>query len=279
MITTLKTWSETTKALLKKPRALAIFAALYSVLLATLYIFVTTREATAWQVIITFLFLVLIPAEFFILQAAIVAHAHDGEFQWGRILRHALKIAVTTIPIILVGYLFWILLNKWQAHYPPPVPSLTLPTPPAAAGPQPIHWPTLLFATLRCLLFGIVLPLALIHLWIEVTANDLRNLFSGGSNASLKRIGNVFARAFASDSVLIYALGLLLFVVIPYAALFVRLPARGTKTDFAVFIARLVLAFAFTLIGWVVTLSALARTGNNVDAVANRDVVPVEAPA
>src|SRR5213594_4066980 len=70
--TTFKTWIDRTRALLTNPSALAIFAALYAVLLATLYWFSATREATVWQVFITFAGFVVIPAEFFILQAAIV---------------------------------------------------------------------------------------------------------------------------------------------------------------------------------------------------------------
>src|SRR5437016_6440127 len=118
--TTLKTEVQTVKRLFTSPRALAIFAGLYALLLAILYLFVSTREATAWQVIVTLFFLILIPAEFFILQATVVAHALDGKINWGRVLRDSCKLAVVTIPIILLGYLLWFLLNKWQVHYPPP---------------------------------------------------------------------------------------------------------------------------------------------------------------
>jgi hypothetical protein len=54
-------------------RALALSIVLYALLLASLYIFVSTREATVMQVLITFTFLFLIPAEFFLLQANILA--------------------------------------------------------------------------------------------------------------------------------------------------------------------------------------------------------------
>jgi hypothetical protein len=116
-----------------------------------------------------------------------------------------------------------------------------------------------LFATARLLILGIVLPLAAIHLWIEVTARDVRSSFAGGARTVLQRVGNALARAFQFDSVLTYALGLIIFVLFPYAVLFLRIPVKGTKTDFAVFILQLLLAFVFTLIGWVVTLSTLAK--------------------
>ena len=258
-MTTIKELVEATRELLTKPSALVLLAALYAVLLATLYGFISIREATVSQVALTYVFLVLIPIEFFILQAAILHHATTGNLNWRQILRDAIKFAVVTIPIILLGFLIAYLLNKWQAHYPAPEPLLTAPgtrTPPAS---QPLHWPSVLFATARLLLLGVALPLAAIHLWIEVTAQDVRSSFSGGAITVLKRAGNAVGRAFAFDSVLTFALGLIVFVLVPYAILFLGHPPRGNKTDFAVFIARLLLVFLFTLIGWIVTLTTLAK--------------------
>src|ERR1700675_1415207 len=116
MITeTLKTWAGEMKGLLTSPRALALMAALYAVLLATLYGFISIREATVSQVAITYVLLVLIPIEFFLLQAAILDHATTGKFNWPQILRDAIKFAVIAIPIVLLGFLAAYLLNKWQA--------------------------------------------------------------------------------------------------------------------------------------------------------------------
>src|SRR5712692_6375177 len=239
--TTFKTWIDTTKALLTNVRALAIFAGLYALLLGTLYWFIATREATVWQVAITLFGLALIPAEIFILQAAILNQARDSRFPWRAILIDALKIFVVTIPILVVAYVLWYLLNKWQLHYP--APKVATVFPPAPPRPQPAHWPTLWFATLRCLLFGIAFPLATIHKWIEVTRNDVKTLLAGGSKGLLKRIGRGCAHAFSSSSVLTYALGLIVFVAIPYALLFVPITIKGNQTEFFVFILRLVLVF------------------------------------
>jgi hypothetical protein len=258
MITTApKSFLETTKSLLSSPRALTVFAALYVLLLATLYFFSSTREATVWQVLITLAGLFVIPAEFFVLQAAIIDRTKQQKFSWSGIPIDAIKLFVVTLPILLFGWLLWYLLNKWQLHYPAPKVPITFRPP--APPPPPTHWPTLLLATLRCLLFGVALPLATIHLWIEVAGTQVRAMFAGGVLPFLKRIGNAFARAFASDSVFIYALGLIVFVLIPYALLFVPITIKGNKTEFAFFILRLLLVFAFTLIGWVVTVTALAR--------------------
>ena len=258
-MTTIKRFLETTKKLLTSPRPLALLAALYAVLLATFYGFISIREATVSQVAITFVLLVLIPIQFFVLQAAILHQARTQKFHWPQIGRDAIKLAVVTIPIVLLGFLMNYFLNKWQAHYLAPEPLLTLAgtrTPPPA---QPVHWPTVLFATARLLLLGVALPLAAIHLWIEVAAQDARSSFSGGARSVLQRFGNAFARAFAFDSVLTFALGLIIFVLVPYAILFMGHPPRGNKTDFAIFIARLLLVFLFTLIGWIATLTTLAK--------------------
>ena len=265
-MTTLRNFSETARSALTNVRALALFAALYVLLLGTLYWYIATREATVWQVIITLVGLVVIPAEFFILQAAILDQARDQRFRWRAILIDALKIFVVTIPILVVAYVLWYLLNKWQVHYPAPKPAIVFP--PAPPRPQPLHWPTLLFATLRCLLFGIAFPLATIHKWIEVTRNDLKTLFAGGAKAVLKRIGRGFAHAFSSESVLTYALGLIVFVLIPYALLFVRLTIKGNKTEFAVLVLRLALVFVFTLFGWIVTVDSLAKLPREIVAAA-----------
>ena len=257
--TTLKTWIDTIRALLTSPRALAIFTGLYALLLGTLYWFIATREATVWQVAITLLGLVLIPAEFFIFQAAILDQARDSRFRWRAILIDALKIFVVTIPILIVAYILWYLLNKWQAHYPTPPRVLVFDTPHGPPNPQPLYWPTLLFATLRCLLFGIAFPLATIHKWIQVTRNDLKTLLAGGAQGILRRVGRGCAHAFSSNSVLTYALGIVVFVLIPYALLFVPITIKGNKTEFVVFILRLVLVFVFTLFGWIVTVGALTK--------------------
>ena len=278
---TIRNFLGTTRAILTNPRALAIFAGLYALLLVTLYWLIATREATVWQVVVTIFLLVMIPAEFFILQAAIVDHARKPKFHWRQILRDAGKLLIVTIPILIIGLALFALLNKWQLRFPVPKPAIASLAPPSAAKPQPLHWPTLLFATVRCLLFGVALPLATIHLWIAVAGRDVRSLTGGGAKAILKRIGNALARAFASDSALTYALGLIVFALIPYAVLFVPISPKGTKTDFAVFIVRLALAFAFTLIGWIVTLTALAKT-NIETSPAPANVIadaPAEAPA
>jgi hypothetical protein len=262
MITTsLKAWLQSTKSILGNVRALLIFAALYALLLVTFYIFVSTREATVWQVLITYALLILIPAEFFVLQAAIIDHARDLQFSWKRILRHAFKIFIATLPVVIVGGVLWYLLNKLAGRWPAP-PLSTLALDAKSAKPSPMHWPTLLIATLRFVLFGVALPLAAIHLWIEVTARDVRVTFAGGARAFFKRLGNAMARAFSSESVFTYGVGLIAFALIPYLLLILKISIKGTKTAFAAFIIQIVLAFLFVLFGWIATIATLVRNGD-----------------
>jgi len=276
-----RTLLESARESLKHVRFLAIVVGLYALLLVTFYLFIATREATVWQVLITYGFLVLTPVEFFVLQSAIVQHAREGKFHWRQIFRGAIKLFIATIPIVVIALVFWALLDKFQLHYPAPKAALAESLR-GAPKPQPLHWPAVIFATIRFLLFAIALPLATIHLWIKVAGGDLRTLFNGGAEATVKRIGQWLALAFASDSVLMYALGAILFALIPYALLFIKISPKGTKTDFAVFIARLLIAFCFSLVGWMVTVTALSRLNtqtSKADVPQRAPSTTVEAPA
>ena len=257
MTTTLKLWFSTIKTTLTNFSALIVFAVLYALLLVSAYFFIATREATVWQVVVTYALLILLPAEFFIFQASILSHARERKFDWRVILVNACKCFVVTIPVLLLAWGIYFLLNKWQLRYPPPTVVLNVPAGPPKA--QPMHWPTLIFGTLRFVLFGIALPLATIHLWIEVAACNLRESLRSGGKTILSRLGKRFSGAFASESVLIYALGLIFFALVPYLLLFVPIPVKGNKSDFTIFILRLLLTFIFSLIGWIVTLTTLAK--------------------
>jgi hypothetical protein len=268
---TLKVFFASVRATLTNVRALLMFVILYALLLVSFYFFISTREATVWQVLVTYALLLLVPAEFFVLQATILKFGRDHSFAPKQIVTDAIKLFVVTIPIVIVGAFVWWLMYKLQARFPaPPAPSVFAPAPPKA---QPIHWPTLLITTLRFVLFGVAFPLATIHLWIEASVCDVRASFAGGLKTIFGTIGRALARAFSSDSVFVYGLGLILFVLGPYLILFVPITVKGTKTDFAVFILRLVLAFVLTLIGWIVTVMTLLR------ASATTESVEVKAPA
>jgi len=258
MTTTLKLWFSTIATTLANPGALLVFAIIYAFLLVASYIFIWIREATISQVLVTYALMILIPIGFFALQASIIDRVLDQKFRWRVILIDTLKFLAVTIPVLLLAGLLYYLLNKVAARYPAPVVAVTPvtqaahPAPPTPPVTPPLHWPSLIFSTLRFALLGVAFPLTTIHLWIAVAGGEFRGLF--------RRIGSALARAFSADSVLIYGLGLILFVVLPYITLVPVFTLSGNKTEFAVFGLRLLLAFLFSLVGWVSTLTALTRT-------------------
>ena len=277
MTTTLKIWFDSLRTTLTSARTL-ILVGLYALLLVSFYFFIATREATVWQVFVTYVLLLLVPAEFFVLQATILQFAREHRFALKQIGVNALKLAVVTIPIVIVGAFVWWLMNKLQARFPaPPAPIVFAPTPPKA---QPIHWPTLIITTLKFVLFGIAFPLAAIHLWIEAAACDVRASFAGGAKTIFGTIGRALGRAFSSESAFVYGLGLILFVLGPYVILLPRLPFKGAKTAFAMFSVQVIVAFALILIGWIVTVTTLARANRTEEAVEIKAPVTVaESPA
>ena len=267
MTTILKLWFSAIATTLANVGALLVFATIYAFLLVAVYIFISIHEATVWQVLVTYALMILIPFGFFVLQASIIDRELDQRLRWRVILIDTLKFLAVTIPVLLLVWLLYYLLNKVAARYPAPVTVVVpaavpaahaaKPTPPAT---PPLHWPSLIFTTLRFALLGVAFPLATIHLWIAIAGGGFRSLFSFGAKAFFKRIGCALAGAFSSGSVLIYGLGLIIFFVLPYVALVPTFTIKGNKTEFVVFTVRLLLAFLFSLIGWVVTLRALART-------------------
>jgi len=263
-MTTLKLWFSTIATTFANLGALLVFAAIYAFLLLASYLFISIREATVWQVLVTYALLVLIPLAFFALQAAIIDRELDQKLRWRVILIDTLKFLAVTIPVLLLVWLLYYLLNKVAARYPAPVLVVAAvqagraahPAPPTPPPTPPLHWPSLIFSTLRFALLGVAFPLATIHLWIAVAGSSL---FSAGAKSFFKRIGSALAKSFSSNSVFIYGLGLIIFFVLPYVALVPTFTIKGNKTEFVVFGLRLLLAFLFSLIGWVVTLRALAR--------------------
>lgn len=287
MATTLKIWFSTIATAFANVGALLVFAIIYAFLLIASYIFISVQEATIWQVFVTYMLMVLIPIGFFTLQASIIDRVLDQKLRWRVILIDALKFLLVSIPVLLIVWLLYYLLSKISARYPAPVvevlPANQAVSPTASTPPTtpPLHWPSLIFATLRFVLLGVALPLATIHLWIEVAGGGFRTLFRDGAKCFLRRIGSALVRAFSSDSVLIYGLGLIIFFVLPYVALVPTFTINGNKTEFAVFGLRLLLSFLLSLVGWVITVTALTRTapGLRPEVSASAVARPTEATA
>src|ERR1044071_9838161 len=132
-MTTLKLWLNSIATTFANPGALLVFAIIYAFLLIASYIFIWLREATIWQVLVTYALMILIPISFLILQAAIIDRAIDQKFRWRVILIDALKFLVVAVLVLVIVGLLYYLLNKLSARYPAPVVEI----PPAKKGTPP----------------------------------------------------------------------------------------------------------------------------------------------
>ena len=247
----------TARELLLQWRALAAIATLYLLLLTGLYLFVTTKEATKAQVAVTIVLSIAAPVLFFILQTAITKSwtTKSGRALIVNSLRDSWKLLLVSVPVVAICVLLLYLLNKLQGHFDARNYGVTLniyqpPTPNQAT--RPIHWGTAAVISARYLLLCVLAPLTLIHLWISASDDGL--------GKSLLGLFTKLKRAFATTSVLIYTGGFLVFGVIPYFLLNHNTPASRPWLQLGLFAAKLVAVFCLTLIGWLVTIRALAMT-------------------
>jgi hypothetical protein len=236
---------------------LLVLALLYAALLASLYLFFATGVATAWQLVYgTALAGVAAPLLFLLLQAA-AAHAAlpgaaGGVVVARRAARDFLKVLLLALPAVALAALFVYLLGKLQGWLPrvEEAPHAYV-NAAAAARPAPLHWQEALVSSLWLLLLGFVVPLAAAHLWLSAARDGL--------GATLKGLHRVLGRAFAPRSVLVYSAGLFVFGLTPYFVIYTRTAVTNGWAELLLLGLRLALAFAFTLLGWVITLGALAR--------------------
>jgi hypothetical protein len=252
-------------------QSMLLMAAVYASLLALLYLFVSIREATLPQVILTFVFAVTAPLLFFILQTMIAsgsarqaARESSGETEQlsaGFLLKRSLtsfwKLILITLPLIVLAILIAYLLGRAQNYFgqninePAISTTHTMSSTANMPPPRPINWRVALFSTIRYLSFGLVLPLAAIHLWLATVRDGL-----GGA---VGKIVTLLSRAFAPQSVLIYIAGFLVFAVAPYFLLFKTTQSKHAWLELSFLVARLVVVFALTLFGWTITVRALGR--------------------
>lgn len=249
------------RTLLRSPGALIVLGALYALLISACFLFVTTREATTMQVVSTFVLAIAAPVLFFVLLAGSVNYA-QGATSAGVLLSRSAKtfwkIFLVSLPLIALTVLLAYLLVKLQAHIKvaPHEASEAASTLSKHASETtkpahpPVRWAVVFIVTLRLLLFGVLLPLTAIQLWMT-TARE-------GILAAIVKIFRIMARAFAPQTILTYAIGMILFALIPYFILTTPTHAKSAWLELALFIFRLLVAFVFTLCGWLITMRALA---------------------
>ncbi|MEJ7617028.1 MAG: hypothetical protein WKF30_08730 [Pyrinomonadaceae bacterium] len=96
-------------------RVIGAFVVLFDVLLVAAYLFVSTREANAVQLLLTLVMAMVVLTVFFIMQAMGVSYAaRIGSI--GQLLRDAVRgfwrLAVATLPVVLLGALLVYLFAK-----------------------------------------------------------------------------------------------------------------------------------------------------------------------
>jgi hypothetical protein len=276
----LKAIADSTRDALRGWPGLVLLSALYLALLACVYEFFSTMQATVWQLVVTGATALAAPLLLFVLLAATVNFALPDSKTVGAVARRALrdfaKVFLLALPVVGLGWLFYYLLGKLQESLPKIQVGLpTMEEAPraiisATAGsrPAPLHWQEALMSCLWIVLFGVVLPLLASHLWLSAARDGL--------GPTLKRIHRVAARAFAPRSVLVYLVGFFVFALVPYFVLYTRPPVSNGWAEMSIFGARLVFVFVLTLLGWTITLGALARATPG-DASA-AEVAPAEPP-
>jgi hypothetical protein len=256
------------RGLFRRWGALIILLVLYLAMLGAIYEFIATREATVGQLFLSVLFAVAAPVLFLVVQTMAARYNQGSQRAWGLLggsARDFWKLLVISLPLILVTVLAVYLFGKVETTAPAAavreaVRAAPGPPRPVTPKPQPMHWHSVAITTIEYLLFCLVLPLAAIHLWIGAARDGLKQTF--------KRSPRILARAFAPQSVVIYAIGFVFFAVVPYFLIVPRTPVSSAWwLDAGLLGARLLLAALFSLIGWVVTVGALGERGEASGAV------------
>ena len=241
-----------------------LMAIVYAALLAVLYFFVVVREATFIQVSLTFASAIIAPLLFFVLQAMVASDAENVTA--ASLLKRSLagfwKLILVTLPLIALGILIVYLLGKAQNHFDAGAREAAAALPRRLAetanrrdAATPINWKAALLSTVRYLAFGLILPLVAIHLWLATVREGL--------GQGIIKLRHYLARAFAPQSVLIYIAGFLIFGIAPYYLLFRTTQTRHAWLELSFLVARLIIVFALTLFGWVITVRALAKFSTN----------------
>jgi hypothetical protein len=226
--------------LFKRWTTLPLILAVYAALLLALYLFISTREATVPQLILTFTLMFAAPLLFFLLQAASVNYATESSGLLRKALRDCFKFIAVSLPVIGLTVLAAYGIGKLQGR---------LAIDPNTLQPlSPNKMATLM--VLRYLLIGVIAPLVTIQLWIATSTRGLRGM--------IRSLGQTLARAFAPQVVLVFAFGFLVFAVAPYFLLARTITIQRSWLEISLFTARAVVSALLVLIGWVVTLGALS---------------------
>lgn len=247
-------------------RVLLILLALYVVMLGSVYLFFATREATVGQLLYTLALGILALVLWLVIQTMAVGYASEDRL--GTLLARSFsnfwKLGVIALPLVfLVGLAVYYLGSVEFKSAQETVRSLPAPRRVVGNPPASPEWAAVALTTLQYLLMCFVLPLASMHLWIQAARHGLKNAFT--------KFARTLALAFAPRSVLTYAVGFVVFAVIPYLLVTRRTPVASPWLDVSLLGTRLAFAVLLSLIGWVVAVGALARLSGETAAAQQPD--------
>jgi hypothetical protein len=236
------------RAMLKRPGALLAAFGIYAALVGVIYLFVTTREATIIQLILTFFLLLLAVALFFALQAIGVRYA-SGEEPSREVLRRSFgacwKLLVVSLPvavIVVIAVLILELIAKLVGG--------------DHQGVQSGFLLGYLLPGIRAIILYLVVPLIAIRLWIAVTQEGVASAF--------KRLGKHFIGALAPRALAIYVIVALIFGALVWGLVFTRTQIGGPWVEIVLLAGRLAMAGVVIFIGWFLALGALAKANEEI---------------
>ncbi|MFN2532180.1 MAG: hypothetical protein ABR555_12880 [Pyrinomonadaceae bacterium] len=246
------------RLLLKNWTSTLILLIAYVGLISVVYLFVSTKEATVSQLALTLMLAAVAIGIFFLLQSAALCYTtvENANDFLRRSLSTCWKIVVVTLPVIGFTIAVAYVLTKIQNHAAPPPPVAALPLAVVSSSTKSLT----LLLTIRYLLFGVFLPLGLIHLWVAVIQDGFR--------ASLSQLRDLSRRIFAPESLLIYSFGFIVFALLPYLVLTKSVSTQKPWLELAVFSLRLALTAILILLGWLLTVGSLTirQTGDSESA-------------
>ena len=209
------------RLLFKSRRAMGLMLVAYAGLLTAVYLFVSTREATIPQLLLTLAVTIAAPVLFFVLQATSVSYTNGPPSK--ELLRNCVKVMVVTVPVIGVTAL--------GVHGLSKVDSL------------------LTFTTaLRYLTIGVIAPLLAIQLWVAASSSE----------RLLSKLRKVAVKAFAPQLVVVYVCGFLIFAVVPYVLITKKIATDRAWLEFSLLMVRLSASALLILLGWVTTVGAIS---------------------
>lgn len=203
---------------------LLLLVTMYGALLGAGYLFVSTREATIAQLVVTFGLILITPALFFALQAVSVNYV-SGPTTVKKTVHDSLRLIAVSLPLIAVTALAFYGLGKINSHQ------------------------TVVVAV-RYLLVALIAPLLAIQLWRAASQDGVGSL--------LRRLHRLAIKAFAPQAVFVYACGLLLFAVAPYFLIFHTSQIERVWLEVSLLTVRLAASALLILFGWVATVGTLS---------------------